>query len=280
MPAGHRHGARSQKPEFHNGRTRTVHNSHIYVHLPFPGGQKLRYDTSLVPSRGVTSSSMRTEQQHREEIVRFGKLLHQAGLVAATDGNLSVRLQDGSILCTPTLMSKGLMEPGDMVIVDAKGHKLSGARDVSSEIAMHLLIYRRRADVGAVVHAHPPTATGFAAAGLALDRALCAELIVTLGSVPLASYETPGTPELAEALAPLVPEHDAILMANHGVVTYGVDLLNAYMNMETVEHFAKIALVTHLLGKQQTISEQHVDKLREIRSKYLAHNHAMAQGKD
>jgi L-fuculose-phosphate aldolase len=223
---------------------------------------------------------MKTEQQHREEIVRFGKLLHQTGLVAAMDGNLSVRMEDGNILCTPTLMSKGLMEPEDLVIVDSHGRKLSGKRNVSSEIAMHLLIYGRRGDVGAVVHAHPPTATGFAAAGMALDRALCAELIVTLGSVPLASYETPGTPELAEALAPLVVDHDAVLMANHGVVTCGVDLLGAYMNMETVEHFAKIALVTHLLGKQQTLSEQHVDKLREIRTKYLAHNHAVAQGKD
>src|SRR5580698_6504325 len=140
---------------------------------------------------------MKTEQQHREEIVRFGRLMHQAGLVAATDGNLSVRLPDGNILCTPTLMSKGLMEPDDMVIVDARGNKISGSRGVSSELAMHLLIYRSRSDVGAVVHAHPPTATGYAAAGLALDRALCAELVVTLGSVPLANYETPGTPELA-----------------------------------------------------------------------------------
>jgi len=214
---------------------------------------------------------MKTEQRHREEIVRFGKLLHQTGLVAATDGNLSVRLDDGNILCTPTLMSKGLMEVDDLVIVNPHGQKLRGTRNVSSEIAMHLLIYHRRPDVGAVVHAHPPTATGFAAAGMALDRALCAELIVTLGSVPLASYETPGTPELAEALAPLVVDHDAVLMANHGVVTCGVDLLNAYMNMETVEHFAKIALVTHLLGKQQPLSEQHVDKLRAIRTKYLAH---------
>jgi L-fuculose-phosphate aldolase len=223
---------------------------------------------------------MKSEQKHREEIVRYGRLLHQTGLVAATDGNLSVRLEDGRILCTPTLMSKGLMEADDLVIVDQHGQKLSGTRDVSSEIAMHLLIYRRRHDVGAVVHAHPPTATGFAAAGMALDRALCAELIVTLGSVPLANYETPGTPELADALAPLVVDHDAVLMANHGVVTCGVDLPNAYMNMETVEHFAKIALVSHLLGKQQTLSEQHVDKLREIRTKYLAHNHAVAQGKE
>jgi len=223
---------------------------------------------------------MKTEQKHREEIVRFGRMLHQTGLVAATDGNLSVRLPNGNILCTPTLMSKGLMEADDLVIVSPEGHKLHGTRNVSSEIAMHLLIYRRRQDVTAVVHAHPPTATGFAAAGMALDRALCAELIVTLGSVPLASYETPGTPELAEALAPLVAEHDAILMANHGVVTCGADLLTAYMNMETVEHFAKIALVTHLLGKQQTLSEQNVDKLRQIRTKYLAHNHAVAHGKD
>jgi len=223
---------------------------------------------------------MKTEQQHREEIIRFGKLLHQCGLVAATDGNLSVRLENGSILCTPTLMSKGLMAAEDLVIVDPAGNKLSGQRNVSSEIAMHLLIYRRRRDVGAVVHAHPPTATGFAAAGLALDTALCSEIIVTLGTVPLASYETPGTPELAEALAPLVAGHDAILMANHGVVTYGVDLLTAYMNMETVEHFAKIALVTHMLGKQQTLSDQHVDKLREIRTKYLANNHTVAHGKD
>ena len=223
---------------------------------------------------------MKSEQQHREEICRFGKLLHQAGLVAATDGNLSVRLADGRVLCTPTGMSKGLMECDDMVIVDAEGNKLNGSRGVSSELAMHLLIYRKRRDINAVVHAHPPTATGFAAAGLALDRALCAELIVTLGSVPLARYETPGTPELAAALEPLVPDHEAILMANHGVVTYGFDLQTAFMNMETVEHFAKIALVTHMLGRQQPISEQHVSKLREIRTKYLAHNHAVAQGED
>ena len=222
---------------------------------------------------------MKTEQQHRDEIVRFGKMLHQTGLVAATDGNLSVRLGNGNVLCTPTLMSKGLMEPEDLVTVDSAGNKVNGSRGVSSEIAMHLLIYRLRPDVGAVVHAHPPTATGYAAAGIALDRALCSEIIVTLGSVPLATYETPGTQELAEALAPLIAEHDAILMANHGVVTCGADLLTAYMNMETVEHFAKIALVTHMLGKQQPLSDQHVDKLREMRVKYRNHV-AVGQGKD
>jgi len=224
---------------------------------------------------------MKTAQEHRDEIVHFGKLLHQTGLVAATDGNLSVRLYDGNFLCTPTLMSKGMMSPDDMVIVDALGQKVSGRRNVSSEIAMHLFIYRNRPDVNAVVHAHPPTATGFAAAGIPLDSALCSEIVIALGTVPLANYETPGTPELAEALAPLISEHDAILMANHGVVAYGEDLLTAYMNMETVEHYAKIALVTHTLGKQKPLSETHVSKLREIRQKYLAQNHVgAAQGKD
>jgi len=219
---------------------------------------------------------MKSVQQHKEEIVRFGKLLHQTGLVAATDGNLSVRLRDGNFLCTPTLMSKGLMEAEDLVVVDPLGQALSGRRSVSTEIAMHLFIYRNRPDVGAVVHAHPPTATGFAAAGMPLDSALCSEIIITLGTVPLANYETPGTPELADALAPLVGGHDAILMANHGVVTYGADLQTAYMNMETVEHYAKIALVTHMLGKQQPLSDQHVTKLREIRQKYHAQNHVAA----
>jgi L-fuculose-phosphate aldolase len=219
---------------------------------------------------------MKTVFNYKDEIVRYGKLLHQTGLVAATDGNLSVRLEDGTFLCTPTLMSKGMMLPEDLVVVDSHGHKVAGERNVSSEIAMHLFIYRNRPDVGAVVHAHPPTATGFAAAGMPLDSALCSEIVITLGTVPLANYETPGTPELAEALAPLVGDHDAILMANHGVVTYGGDLLTAYMNMETVEHYAKIALVTHMLGKQQPLSDTHVSKLREIRMKYHAQNHVGA----
>ncbi len=223
---------------------------------------------------------MKTVQEYKDEIVQYGKLLHQTGLVAATDGNLSVRLGDGMVLCTPTLMSKGMMTVDDLVIVDPLGQKVSGRRGVSSEIAMHLFIYRNRPDVNAVVHAHPPTATGFAAAGMPLDSALCSEIVITLGTVPLANYETPGTPELAEGLAPLVGGHDAILMANHGVVTYGEDLLTAYMNMETVEHYAKIALVTHMLGKQKPLSDTHVSKLREIRQKYLSQNHVGAARSD
>jgi L-fuculose-phosphate aldolase len=211
---------------------------------------------------------MKSERQHREDIVRFGRMVHQRGYVAATDGNLSVRLDHETVLSTPTAMSKGMMEPEDLVVVDMTGRKVTGRRNVSSEIAMHLLIYRLRPDVKGIVHAHPPTATGYAAAGLPLNQALISEIVLALGCIPLAQYGTPGTPELTTALEPLVPHYDAILMANHGVVTYGEDLLRAYMKMETVEHFARIALVTHQLGRQQLLGEEDVAKLIDVRQKY------------
>src|SRR5919197_688091 len=185
---------------------------------------------------------MKSEHQHRTDICRFGKLLHERGYVAATDGNLSVLLDADTILCTPTMICKGMMEPEDLVMVDMSGRHVSGSRKVSSEIAMHLRVYNLRADVHGIVHA--------------------------LGCVPLAPYATPGTAELTQALEPLVPSHDAILMANHGVVSYGSDLLQAYMKMETVEHFACIALVTHLLGRQQLLSGEDVRKLMAAREKY------------
>jgi L-fuculose-phosphate aldolase len=211
---------------------------------------------------------MTSEIQARHDLAQFGKKLHDAGHVAATDGNLSIRLDDGRILATPTGMSKGMMHPEDMVIVDLKGHKCCGERNPSSELGMHLLIYSKRPDVKAVVHAHPVTATGFAAAGMSLEEPLVSEIVISLGSVPLAKYGTPGTNELCDSLLPFVGDYDAILMANHGVVTYGPDLLSAYMKMETVEHFAKIALVTHQLGRQQLLTKEEVDKLLECREKY------------
>jgi L-fuculose-phosphate aldolase len=212
-----------------------------------------------------------TEQQHREEIVRFGKMLHERGYVAATDGNLSVRLGRNAVLCTPTCMSKGMMAPEDLVIVDMEGRKIAGERACSSEVAMHLLIYRLRPDVDGIVHAHPTTATGYAAAGMQMNEALISEVVLSLGTIPLARYGTPGTPELTDALEPLIPDHEAIIMANHGVVTYGDTLLRAYMNMETVEHFAKISLVSHLLGRQLPLDEKQVEKLfAVVRSRDLS----------
>ena len=218
----------------------------------------------------VTPGLQKTEAEHRREICEAGRRIHQREYVAATDGNLSVRLDAERILTTPTLMSKGMMEPDDLVIVDMRGKKILGQRNASSEIAMHLLIYRRRPDIHAVVHAHPPVATGYAAAGLPLNQALISEVVLALGCVPLAQYGTPGTPELTDALTPLVGQYDAILMANHGVVTYGADLLAAYMRMETVEHFARISLVTQLLGRQTLLSREEVEKLGEARQRYFA----------
>ena len=217
---------------------------------------------------------MSGEHQLRREIVKIGKALHERGFIAACDGNLSVRLNKNRVLVTPSGMPKGAMRASDLVIVDMDGRKLRGRREVTSEIGMHLLIYHKRPDVRAIVHAHPRTATGFAAAGLALNQPLVCEVVIGLGQIPLAPYATPGTPELAKTLEPLVPQYDAILMANHGVVTYGADVQSAYMKMETVEHFAQIALVTHVLGQQQLIDSADLEKLVEARSKYLGVNSA------
>ena len=228
----------------------------------------------------VLSNPMASERQYREQIVRYGRMLHERGFVAATDGNLSVRLRENRILSTPTCMSKGEMRPSDLVIVDMEGRLVSGKRKVSSEIGMHLLIYRLRADIQGIVHAHPPTATGFAAAGVPLNQPLVCEVVIGLGSIPLAKYGTPGTTELTEALEPLVPGFDAILMSNHGVVAYGTDLEQAYMKMETVEHFARIALVTHQLGHQKPLGEADLEKLVVARAKYMNGAQADAHGQN
>lgn len=201
-------------------------------------------------------------------------MLHDRGFIAACDGNISVRLDRKRVLVTPTGMSKGMMTSADLVIVDMNGRQIKGRREVTSEIGMHLLIYSMRPDVSAIVHAHPRTATGFAAAGLALDQPLVCEVVIGLGQIPLAPYGTPGTPELAKTLEPLVSDYDAILMANHGVVTYGSDLQSAYMKMETVEHFAQIALVAHILGRQQPLESEDLEKLVRARSKYRGVNSA------
>jgi L-fuculose-phosphate aldolase len=220
-------------------------------------------------SAPLTKVLMLTDRKHREEIVRYGRMLHDRGFVAAMDGNLSVRLADDRILVTPTCVSKGAMRPADMVIVDPEGRRIAGRRNVTSELGMHLLIYRMRPDVQAVVHAHPPTATGFAAAGIALTEPLVCEVVMGLGCIPLARYGTPGTSELAQTLEPYVEQYDAILMSNHGVVAYGDTLEHSYMKMETVEHFAQIALVTHLLGRQQPLKQPDVEKLLLARTKYF-----------
>jgi L-fuculose-phosphate aldolase len=213
------------------------------------------------------------EQQVRRDLADYGRMLHNQCFVAATDGNLSVRLDRRRVMVTPTGCSKGMMDPDDMVIVDLDGKKLSGACKPSSEIVMHLTIYNMRPDVGAVVHAHPCTATAFASAGIALDEPLCSEIVITLGAVPLAPYATTGSSELSESLKPFIPSHNAILMANHGVVTYGQDLRQAYLRMEAVEHYAKIVLAARQLGCNRSLDNEQLEKLFAARSQYSKNGH-------
>jgi L-fuculose-phosphate aldolase len=210
------------------------------------------------------------EEASRRELVYLGGLLHDKFFVSATDGNLSVRLNDDTFLATPTGMSKGMMRSKDMVLVDRAGAKLKGRREVSSEIGMHLMIYKERPDVHGIVHAHPYTATGFASAGIALNEPLCSEIVMTLGEVPLAPYGTTGTDEIGESLAPFIAKHNAVLMANHGVVAYGKTLLEAYQRMEAVEHFARIVLVTHQLGRKNLISDTDIEKLVLAKDRYCS----------
>ncbi len=211
---------------------------------------------------------MTREEDLRAAICEVGRRLYQRGYVASNDGNISARLDGERLLATPTAVSKGFMTPDMMVITDLQGRKLAGERHASSELKMHLAVYQLRPDVHAVVHAHPPTSTGFAVAGIPLDRAVLAEVITTLGSVPIADYATPSTAELPEAVSKYVRAHDGILLANHGALTCGADLFAAYYKMETIEHFAHISLVARLLGRERVLSRAEVDRLQGLRTTY------------
>jgi len=221
-----------------------------------------------------------SEAELRAEITRFCHLIYEKGFVAATDGNISARLENGHIMCTPTICNKKFVKPEDMVIIDSRGQRVKGDRKASSEIAMHLLIYEMRADTHAVVHAHPPCATAYAAAGIPLNKALISEVVLALGCVPLAEYGTPGTPELTDRLRPFIKNFDALLMANHGVVTYGTNLEDAFNRMDTVEHFANISINTKILGRERLLSNEDVEKLRVQRQKYYGLEGSDAKPKD
>lgn len=208
-----------------------------------------------------------TERELREIICEIGRMLYDRGFVAAGDGNISARLADGTLLATPTMVCKGRMTPEMVVRTDEDGKALPGQGRPSSELAMHLAIYRLRDDVHGIVHAHPPFATGFAVAGIALDRALLSEVVLTLGCIPLTHYGTPSTNEIVDALTPYIPAHDALLLANHGAVAYGPNMESALSNMETLEHFAKISLIAHILGGARQLPADAVAKLIEVRER-------------
>jgi L-fuculose-phosphate aldolase len=205
----------------------------------------------------------------RADIVEVGRRLWLRGFVASNDGNISVRLGPDRLMMTPASVSKGFMTPEMMVVTDLDGRVIEAApgRKPSSEALMHLVAYRQRPDIGAVVHAHPPIATGFAVAGIPLDRAVLAEVVTTLGSIPMRG-ETPSTRELADTVGSLLKAHDGVLLANHGAIALGKDLFAAYYKMETIEHFANISLVARQLGREHLLSREEVDRLQQLRGTY------------
>lgn len=206
----------------------------------------------------------------REQICDICHKMWQLGWVAANDGNVSVLLEDGTLLATPTGISKSFITPEKLVHIDREGKILeaeAGYRP-SSEIKMHLRCYEEREDVRAVLHAHPPTATGYAVANKPLDDYSMIETVLTLGSIPVTPYGTPSTYEVPDAIAPYLGEHDAVLLQNHGALTVGSDVLTAYYRMETLELFAKISLNAHLLGGAQEISKENIDRLISMRKGY------------
>jgi L-fuculose-phosphate aldolase len=204
----------------------------------------------------------------RADIVEVGRRMYARGYTASNDGNISVRAGQDRLLMTPKSVCKGFMTPDMMCTTDLDGNKIEGDRDPSSEMLMHLEVYKQRPDVRAVVHAHPPIATGFAVAGIPLDRAVLAEVLTTLGSIPIAAYATPSTRELPEAVRKYIKAHDGMLLANHGALTVGGDLFSAYYKMETIEHFAKISLVARLLGRENLITREEVIRLQGLRGSY------------
>ncbi len=196
--------------------------------------------------------------------------MYDKGYVAANDGNISARIDDSRVLITPTRMSKGSVTPEDLIIIDMSGKLLSGKRQPSSESDFHLKIYRDRPDVNGVCHAHPPYATGFAVAGIPMDKMLLPEVIIRLGIVPIVGYGLPGHPDLYDQIHKKLKGHDAFLLANHGALTVGVSVTDSYEKMETLELAAKIQFNAQMLGNVNVLMKDQVDQLVHLRDKFGA----------
>jgi L-fuculose-phosphate aldolase len=204
---------------------------------------------------------MISETEIRDQIVEVGRWLYEKRFITATEGNISVEF-DGRLFFTPSGACKGILQAREIVETDLNGFRIAGHGDPSSEAVMHVEIYRRRPDVHAVVHAHPPYATAHSVAGIALTKAVLPEVILMVGSVPLAEYATPGTREMASAVGDSISQHDAVLLANHGAVTCGFDLRAAYFRMETLEHFAWISTIARILGGERELTPDQLANLR------------------
>jgi L-fuculose-phosphate aldolase len=204
----------------------------------------------------------------KEEMCDICHCMWQQGWVAANDGNVSALLDDGSVVCTPSGVSKREIKPEMLLVVDREGHILEGSGKVSTELPMHLRCYAERPDVRAVVHAHPPMSTTFAVADKPLDDYAMIESICVLGSVPVAPYAMPGTDEVPESIAPYLKNHDAILLRAHGSLTVGCNLKTAYYRMETLEHIATITLFSTILGGAKDLPRDEIDRLIERRTSF------------
>ena len=209
-----------------------------------------------------------TAEQIKQEICEVGHRLYDHGFVAANDGNISVKLNDNEFYCTPTGVSKGSLTPDMIIKIDAEGNKLEGTLNPSSEIKMHLRVFRERPDVNAVVHAHPPVATAFTVAGIPLDRYILPEAVLTIGDVPTCAYATPSTMEIPDSLMPYIQEHDAFMLKNHGALTVGNTLTRAFFTMEEVEFNAKIMKYAMELGRIEEISEEKMYELMDLRARF------------
>lgn len=206
----------------------------------------------------------------RRDIVRVCARMYERGLIAGPDGNVSVRITYEHVLVTPAGFSKASVEEHDLVLVTLDGKRVGGKHEASSEVAMHLAIYRAREDVNAVVHAHPPMATAFAVAGIGLPANVLPELAVQMGEVPLVPYATPGTRALEDSMAPFLPNYDAFLLANHGATTVGCTLAEAHLRMESLEHCANILLTARMLGRVNALGDDDTRVLEAARRRALA----------
>ncbi len=205
-----------------------------------------------------------SQEEIRQQICEVGHRLYQSGFAAANAGNISVRVAENRVLTTPTGVSKGSLRPEMLVEVNLEGEVLAGDRLPSSELKMHLRVYAERPDVQAVVHAHPPYATAYAITGQALDKPIIAEAVVTVGPVALAPYATPSTAAVADAIAPYLAGHDAILLSNHGALTYGQDLTSAYFRMESLEFYARVLTLSRQLGQPRALTAEQVAALTAL----------------
>jgi L-fuculose-phosphate aldolase len=209
-----------------------------------------------------------SEAELRQKIVEVGKRLHDRFFVAANDGNISVRLNEREYLITPTTVNKGDMTPEQVLKVNPEGKVLSGSLRPSSEMKMHLAVFRKRPDVQAIVHAHPPAATGFAACRIRLDQdVVLPEVVFGLGRIGFAEYGTPTTEDVPRAVEKEIPECEALLLANHGALTVGQDVLQAYYRMETLEMYSRVLLVTKIIGEPKPLNEAQVRELMQVRQR-------------